>query len=131
MFKGIAAGALALALAAALASCSANEPNEPNEPSEPSEVSEVSEPGEVAEELDKPFYRPDVNGLTVSEACEKVREAGWRVDRIRDSEWTAVDSHCGDSERIVVRASYYDDEGGESIVDFRFVDEEAPESAVE
>ena len=125
MFKGIAAGALALALAAALASCSANEPSEVSEVSEPGEV------GEVAEELDKPLYRPDVNGLTVSEACEKVRAAGWRVGVVQDAEWKAVDSHCGDSERIVVRASYYDDEGGESIVDFRFVDEEAPESAVE
>ena len=124
MFKGIAAGALALALAAALASCSASEPSQPSEvrePSEVSEVSEVSEPGEVAEELDKPFYRPDVNGLTVSEACEKVRAAGWRVDVIEDTEWE-VKSHCGDSERIVVEASYYDDYGGESIVDFEFVE---------
>lgn len=128
MFKKIATGASALALVTGLVACS---PSDGGETSEVSETSETSEVSEAAEKPTKPFDRPDVNGLTVSEACEKVRAAGWRVGVVQDAEWKAANSHCGDSERRVVEAAYFDDEEGESIVDFRFVNEEAPESAVE
>ena len=55
MIKKIATGISALALVATLASCSSEE-----------KLQEV-----------------DVNGLTISAACEKVREAGWRVDAVQ------------------------------------------------
>lgn len=80
MFKKIAAGASALALATALASCSSGE-----------ELDEV-----------------DVNGLTVSAACEKVREAGWNVSEVRGSGDSSEMSDCTDSERKVARSWFSD-----------------------
>lgn len=84
MFKKIAAGASVLVLATALASCSSDE---------------------TVEELDK----VDVNGLTVSAACEKVRAAGWRVDEVKGSEDSSEKSDCTDSERRVVKSHYLSD----------------------
>lgn len=85
MFKKIAAGASALALATALVSCSS---------------------GETAEELNE----VDVNGLTISTACEEVRAAGWRVDEVQGSEDSSEKSDCTDSERRVVQSYYFSDE---------------------
>lgn len=79
MFKKIAAGTSALVLAMALASCSSDE---------------------AVEALDE----VDVNGLTVSAACEKVRAAGWRVDEVKGSEDSSEKSDCTDSERKVVKS---------------------------
>ena len=76
MIKKIATGISALALIAALASCSSEE-----------ELQEV-----------------DVNGLTISAACEKVREAGWRVDEVRGTENYQESSDCTDSERKVAKS---------------------------
>lgn len=103
MFKKTAVGASALALAAALVSCSS---------------------GEVAAELDK----PDVNGLTVSAACERVREAGWRVDEVKGTENYKEKSDCGDGERKVVKATYYD-WGDDLTVDLYFANEKEPQPA--
>ena len=105
MFRKIVAGISALALATALASCSSEE---------------------TAEELEK----PDVNGLTVSAACEKVREAGWRVEEVQGTENESEKSDCSDSERKVVRASYFD-WGDDHRVTFYFVNEKDPEAEVE
>ncbi|MDK8767131.1 hypothetical protein QP932_01250 [Corynebacterium freneyi] len=68
-----------------------------------------------AEELERPdvkLERPDVNGLTVSAACEKVREAGWRVDVVRGSENHREKSDCSDTERKISKVSYetYDED---------------------
>lgn len=78
MFKKIATAVSALVLATTLASCS---------------------PGEERNKV-------DVNGLTVSEACDKVREAGWRVHEVRFSDYSDGGSDCSDSEQKVVRADY-------------------------
>lgn len=102
MFKKIAAGASAFVLATALAACSS---------------------GETAEELDE----VDVNGLTVSAACEKVRAAGWRVDEVAGSGNYREKSDCSDSERNVVKSWYSTDE-----VTLYFANErDEPETAVE
>lgn len=102
MFKKIAAGASALVLATVLASCSA---------------------GEAGEELDE----VDVNGLTVSAACEKVRAAGWRVDQVMGTGDYSEKSDCSDSERKVVKSRYSTDE-----VTLYFANErDEPETAVE
>ena len=81
MIKKIATGISALALIAALASCSSEE-----------ELQEV-----------------DVNGLTISAACEKVREAGWRVDEVRGTENYQESSDCTDSERKVAKSWFSSD----------------------
>jgi len=81
MIKKIATGISALALIAALASCSSEE-----------ELQEV-----------------DVNGLTISAACEKVREAGWRVDEVRGTENCQESSDCTDSERKVAKSWFSSD----------------------
>lgn len=84
MLKKIATGVSAFVLAIALVSCSSD--------------------GAV-EELDE----VDVNGLTVSAACEKVRAAGWRVDEVQGSEDFSEKSDCTDSERRVVKSYYLSD----------------------
>ena len=81
MIKKIATGISALALIAALASCSSEE-----------KLQEV-----------------DVNGLTISAACEKVREAGWRVDEVRGTENYQESSDCTDSERKVAKSWFSSD----------------------
>lgn len=81
MIKKIATGISALALIAALASCSSEE-----------ELQEV-----------------DVNGLTISAACEKVREAGWRVDEVKGTENYQESSDCTDSERKVAKSLFLGD----------------------
>lgn len=81
MIKKIATGISALAIIAALASCSSEE-----------ELQEV-----------------DVNGLTISAACEKVREAGWRVDEVRGTENYQESSDCTDSERKVAKSLFLGD----------------------
>ena len=81
MIKKIATGISALALIAALASCSTEE-----------KLQEV-----------------DVNGLTISAACEKVREAGWRVDEVRGTENYQESSDCTDSERKVAKSWFSSD----------------------
>ena len=81
MIKKIATGISALALIAALASCSTEE-----------KLQEV-----------------DVNGLTISAACEKVREAGWRVDEVRGTENYQEKSDCTDSERKVAKSLFLGD----------------------
>lgn len=83
MFKKIAAGASVLVLATALASCSSDE---------------------TVEELDK----VDVNGLTISTACEEVRAAGWTVSEVRGSEDSSEYSDCTDSERKVIKSWFSD-----------------------
>lgn len=64
----------------------------------------VGSPDKVDESLDE----VDVNGLTVSAACEEVRAAGWRVDRVQGDGDYREKSDCSDSGRNVVRAIYYD-----------------------
>ncbi|MFO6504212.1 hypothetical protein ACLB3A_01690 [Corynebacterium freneyi] len=66
----------------------------------------------VADPFAKELERPDVNGLTVSAACEKVREAGWRVDEVRGSENYRETSDCSDTERKVSQVSFstYDED---------------------
>ena len=81
MIKKIATGISALALIAALASCSSKE-----------ELQEV-----------------DVNGLTISAACEEVREAGWRVYEVRGTENAQESSDCTDSERKVAKSFFLGD----------------------
>lgn len=133
MFKRIATSASALALIAGLVACSPSDGGGTSETSETSAVSETSETSatSVADEKPaKPFDRPDLNGLIVSEACEKARAAGWRVDEVVET-GGGERSHCGDSEAIVVKASYIDDWGGESIVDLFFANEEDSETAAE
>lgn len=106
MIKKLATGISALAIIAALASCSSEE-----------ELQEV-----------------DVNGLTISAACEKVREAGWRVDKVQGTENRQESSDCTDSERKVAGSLFLGD-----TVTLRFANdpvtssEEAPieESSIE
>lgn len=81
MIKKIATGISAIALVATLASCSSEE-----------KLQEV-----------------DVNGLTISAACEKVREAGWRVDAVQGTENDQESSDCSDSERKVAEAWFSDE----------------------
>ncbi|HHU45425.1 MAG TPA: hypothetical protein GXZ46_07355 [Actinomycetales bacterium] len=73
--------------------------------------------------------RPDVNGLTISAACETVREAGWRVNEVEGSENSREKSDCSDTERRVVRAWYVTFEKEDYRVTLRFANEplEEPE----
>lgn len=86
MLKKIAAGVSALALVTTLAACSS---------------------GKTGKELDE----VDVNGLTISAACEKVREAGWNVSEVQGKEDRDEMSDCTDSEQKVVSSWFhsYDD----------------------
>lgn len=94
MIKKIATSVSALALAAVLCSCSAEE-----------ELSKV-----------------DVNGLTISAACEKVREAGWRVEQVRGTENYKEKSDCTDNERKVANSYFH---GDETTLEFANAPEEA------
>lgn len=54
----------------------------------------------------------DVNGLTIKEACEKVREKGWtvyEVDGLDSGSYSVEKSDCSDETHKVSRVSYYDD----------------------
>lgn len=59
----------------------------------------------------------DVNGLVVNEACDAVREAGWKVEEVEGSGDRTEKSDCSDSERKVVNAWFVnvDDEDYESL----------------
>lgn len=48
----------------------------------------------------------DVNGFTISAACEKVREEGWRVHEVQGTGDSSEKSDCTDNVRKVVRAQY-------------------------
>lgn len=76
MIKKISTGISTVALVAALVSCSTED-----------KLKEV-----------------DVNGLTISAACEKVREAGWRVDEVRGTEDFSEKPDCTDGERKVAKS---------------------------
>ena len=102
MLKKIAVGASVLVLATALASCSSDD---------------------AVEELDE----VDVNGLTVSAACEKVRAAGWRVDEVKGSGNYREKSDCSDSERNVVKSWF----SAESVTLYFANERDEPETAVE
>lgn len=60
----------------------------------------------VADPFAEELERPDVNGLTVSAACEKVRESGWRVDEVLGSENYREKSDCSDTERKISSVRY-------------------------
>lgn len=78
---------------------------------------------ETSAELDE----VDVNGLTIAEACEEVRAAGWKVDEVAGSGDYSEKSDCSDSERNVVESWYSSDS-----VTFYFANEsEEPETVVE
>lgn len=53
----------------------------------------------------------DVNGLTISEACKKVREKGWTVSAVEGVHggWVSEKSDCSDTENIVSGVSYHTD----------------------
>lgn len=54
----------------------------------------------------------DVNGLTIKEACEKVREKGWTVYEVAgldDGSYSVETSDCSDEIHKVSRVSYYND----------------------
>lgn len=54
----------------------------------------------------------DVNGLTIKEACEKVREKGWmvhEVDGLDSGGYSVEKSDCSDETHKVSKVSYYDD----------------------
>lgn len=68
----------------------------------------------------------DVNGLTVSEACEKVRAAGWKVEEVAGTGDYTEKSDCSDNERRVARTYYHDDDG---TVGIRFANESKSEDA--
>lgn len=64
----------------------------------------------------KPEYydneKVDVNGLTIKEACKKVREKGWTVyeiDGLDDGGRSVEKSDCSDETHKVSRVSYHDD----------------------
>lgn len=73
----------------------------------------------------------DVNGMTISEACEKVREAGWTVSEVAGNNDYTEKSDCSDTERKVVtvyynKEKYYHDGSEKSnyeTVSFRFQNE--------
>lgn len=98
MFRKLATGMSALVLAATLASCSSSDSGE--------ELAKV-----------------DVNGLTIADACEKVREAGWIVGEVTGKENFKETSDCSDSERKVVSSDFWSDE-----VDLRFANDPLPSS---
>lgn len=98
MFRKLATGMSALALAATLVSCSSSDSGE--------ELAKV-----------------DVNGLTIADACEKVREAGWIVSEVKGKENFKETSDCSDSERKVVSSNFWNDE-----VDLRFANDPLPSS---
>ena len=54
----------------------------------------------------------DVNGLTIKEACEKVREKGWtvyEVDGLDSGGYSVEKSDCSNETHKVSKVSYYDD----------------------
>lgn len=61
-----------------------------------------SPPAPALETLDE----VDVNGLVVADACEAVRDAGWRVHEVAGSGDDSEKSDCSDTERKVVEASF-------------------------
>ena len=46
----------------------------------------------------------DVNGMTISEACEKVRAAGWAVRGVEGNNDPSEKSDCSDTNRTVIAA---------------------------
>ncbi len=82
--------------------------------------------GYLANSGEEVHARPDVNGLTVSAACETVREAGWRVDEVIGDGNYQEKSDCSDTGRKVVRASY-NDYSDDLRVDLYFANEPLPE----
>lgn len=78
MLKKIAVGMSTLFLVTSLAACSTDE--------------KVDDLAEV-----------DLNGLTIADACEKAREAGWRVSEVHGTENPSELSDCSDAERLVAR----------------------------
>lgn len=99
MYRKLATGMSALVLAATLVSCSSSDSGE--------ELAKV-----------------DVNGLTIADACEKVREAGWIVSEVTGKENFKETSDCSDSERKVVSSNF-----GNGEVDLRFANDPLPSSA--
>lgn len=97
MFKKIAVGISTLVVAASLVSCSTDKKSD--------DLAEV-----------------DVNGLTVSAACGKVRDAGWRVSEVKGTDDYSEMSDCSDTERIVAR--YRFSQSSKS-VELRFANEKA------
>lgn len=49
----------------------------------------------------------DVNGLTVKDACTKVREAGWTIYEVAGNNTYATKSDCSDEKNKVVKAYYH------------------------
>lgn len=98
MFRNLAIGMSALALVATLVSCSSSDSGE--------ELAKV-----------------DVNGLTIADACEKVRESGWIVSEVTGKENFKETSDCSDSGRKVVSSNFWNGE-----VDLRFANDPLPSS---
>lgn len=98
MFRKLAIGMSALALGATLVSCSSSDSGE--------ELAKV-----------------DVNGLTIADACEKVRESGWIVSEVTGKENFEETSDCSDSERKVVSSNFWNGE-----VDLHFANDPLPSS---
>lgn len=95
MLKKIAASVTTLVFATGLASCSSS--------------------GDNLDEV-------DVNGMVISDACEAVREGGWRVAEVRGEHNAEEMSDCSDGERKVIRAYYWTHD---KTVDLHFPNEEA------
>lgn len=58
------------------------------------------------EQVYSELERPDLNGLKISEACEKVRAIGWRIDEVAGDNDYSEKSDCSDTERTVTRYYY-------------------------
>lgn len=66
------------------------------------------------------YPRVDVNGLSINEACEKLREKGWTISSVsgHSSDYeSSKDSDCSDTENTVSDVSYY---GGDASLSFTF-----------
>ncbi len=65
----------------------------------------------------------DVNGLTIKEACEKVRAEGWKVEEVAGDDDYSEKSDCSDNNKKVAKYYYYnldEDIWTPGSVNFRF-----------
>lgn len=91
------------------------------------------------EQVYSSLSQPDMNGLTIADACSKVREAGWRVSEITNEKKYSQKSDCSDTTHTVTKVYFHDekyyslDSGLEDsdfeTVSFKFYEQVEEESA--
>lgn len=58
------------------------------------------------EQVYSELEQPDLNGMKISEACEKVRAIGWKIDEVAGENDYSEKSDCSDTEHTVIKYYY-------------------------